>query len=239
MPVDAPRCHALVPCAGSGSRAGTAQPKQYQLLAGRPLVRHTLDALAQVARIGRVLVVAAPGDATLRVADAAWEWVDCGGATRAESVFNGLAHLRATGTPDTDWVLVHDAARPCLRSSDLTRLIDELVNDEVGGLLAAPSVDTLKRADGADRVVETVTRDLLWRALTPQMFRFGLLRQALMLAVDNNVVVTDESQAIEGLGLRPRLVSGDPDNIKITTAGDFERAERILRARTKSAPAAP
>ncbi len=134
---------------------------------------------------------------------------------------------------------MHDAARPCLSAPDLQRLIEKVSDDETGGLLAAPVVDTLKRADRGDRVLATVTRDLLWRALTPQMFRYGQLRRALALAVENNVAVTDESQAIEALGARPKLVSGDPDNIKITVPADLERAERILSVRLTRAGGAP
>src|SRR5690606_1375275 len=243
------RLWVVVPAAGSSRRIGASTPKQYTKLLGKTVLEWALAPFLERDDLAGVVVVLAPNDAYWDESPLAAERrirVATGGAERVHSVLAGLNALAEAQEEeqnqharDRDWVLVHDAARPCLPSSDLTRLSDELVDDEVGGLLAAPSVDTLKRADGADRVVETVTRDLLWRALTPQMFRFGLLRQALMLAVDNNVVVTDESQAIEGLGLRPRLVSGDPDNIKITTPGDFERAERILRARTKSAPAAP
>lgn len=232
MPVDAPRCHALVPCAGSGSRAGAAGPKQYRLLAGQPLVRHTLDALARVGRIARLLVVAAPGDATLRGAGAAWEWVDCGGATRAASVFNGLAHLRDTGTPDSDWVLVHDAARCLVTPALVDALIDACLPDAVGGLLALPLPDTLKRADDG-RVAETVERAGKWLAQTPQMFRLGTLHAALAAhAASGFAGITDEASAIERAGQRPLLVRGSAHNIKITWPEDFELAEALLRLRS-------
>lgn len=150
-----------------------------------------------------------------------------------DSVLAGMKALEARAAA-SDWVLVHDAARPCLASADLDRLLSELGNDEVGGLLAAPVVDTLKRADAQQRIDQTVPREKLWRALTPQMFRFELLRRALQSAVENRVAVTDEAQAIEALGLRPKLVAGDADNVKITLPEDLPRAERILRARSAS-----
>ena len=219
-----PRCHALVPCAGSGSRAGTAQPKQYQPLAGRPLVQHTLAALGAVARIDRLLVVVAPGDDTLRQPGARWQLADCGGATRAESVASGLAELLSRGVQPHDWVLVHDAARCLLQPAAVDRLIDACRDDEVGGLLALPLADTLKRAvDG--RVATTVDRSDKWAAQTPQMFRLGLLRPALLAAGD---AVTDESSAIEALGHAPRLVRGDNTNLKVTWPEDFVLAERLM-----------
>jgi 2-C-methyl-D-erythritol 4-phosphate cytidylyltransferase len=152
-----------------------------------------------------------------------------GGAERVDSVRAGLRALAADAAED-DWVLVHDAARPCLRATDLSRLIDELADDGVGGLLGAPVVDTLKRADAADRVQATVSRESLWRALTPQMFRFGVLDRALRAAGETAAAPTDEAQAVEALGLQPRLVRGDPDNIKITLPEDIERAERLLKS---------
>ena len=148
-----------------------------------------------------------------------------------DSVLAGLNALE-TRAAAHDWVLVHDAARPCLSSEDLDRLLTELASDDVGGLLAAPVVDTLKRADDQQRVAQTVSREKLWRALTPQMFRFELLRRALTGAIHNGISVTDEAQAIEALGLRPKLIAGDADNIKITLPEDLPRAERILQARS-------
>ena len=175
---DAPRLMALVPCAGVGARAGTAQPKQYHWLAGRRLVEHTLAALAQVARLQRRVVVVAPGDATLAGQGSGWELVDCGGATRAESVFNGLNHLRASGARDDDWVLVHDAARCLLDPALVDTLIDACLPDPVGGLLALPLPDTLKQMQQG-RVSATLAREDKWLAQTPQMFRLGALHAAL------------------------------------------------------------
>jgi len=227
-----PRCHALVPCAGSGSRAGTAQPKQYQPLAGRLLVQHTLAALGAVARIDRLLVVVAPGDDTLRQPGARWQLADCGGATRAESVWNGLDHLLASGAAPQDWVLVHDAARCLLTPALVDALIDACLPDAVGGLLALPLPDTLKRAQDG-RVAATVERADKWLAQTPQMFRIGALRAALAPhAASGFAGITDEASAIEAAGLRPLLVRGSAHNIKVTYPEDFALAEAVLRHRT-------
>jgi 2-C-methyl-D-erythritol 4-phosphate cytidylyltransferase len=154
-----------------------------------------------------------------------------GGAERMDSVLAGLRALQDRAAPD-DWVLVHDAARPCLLATDLDRMLNELDGDPVGGLLAAPVVDTLKRADDLGRVAQTVAREKLWRALTPQMFRYVVLRRALESAQAKGIAVTDEAQAVEALGLQPKLVAGDADNIKVTLPEDLSRAERILRSRS-------
>jgi 2-C-methyl-D-erythritol 4-phosphate cytidylyltransferase len=148
-----------------------------------------------------------------------------------DSVLAGLRALQHRAAAE-DWVLVHDAARPCFSTTDLDRLLNELSNDDVGGLLAAPVVDTLKRADDGGRVSETVPRDKLWRALTPQMFRRDILQRALENAQARGIAVTDEAQAVEALGLQPKLVAGDADNIKITLPEDLARAERILKSRS-------
>jgi 2-C-methyl-D-erythritol 4-phosphate cytidylyltransferase len=213
----------------------TSSPKQYLPLAGRTVIEWSLDALMSRADVARIVVVIARGDAWwsgLAVASSPKLATATGGAERIHSVLSGLDALASVARSD-DWVLVHDAARPCLSAADLDRLIDTLRDDEVGGLLAAPVVDTIKRTDGSDRVLDTVPRDLLWRALTPQMFRFELLKRALDLAVEQKIAATDESQAIEALGRRPRLIEGDADNIKITAPGDLERAARILETRAR------
>ena len=222
---------ALVPAAGNGARFGADVPKQYLPLGGRPLIHYALDALRRCDRIEQVLVVLSPGDEW-------WESFDwsslgsklraayCGGATRAESVANGLAAL-ANELSATDWVLVHDAARPCLSQPMLDRLIDALSADEVGGLLAMPVADTLKRADPEQRVAVTEPRDGLWQAQTPQMFRYGLLCTALASALN----VTDEASAVEASGLSPRLVRSDMTNLKVTFPADLALAELILRGR--------
>jgi 2-C-methyl-D-erythritol 4-phosphate cytidylyltransferase len=214
--------YALVPAAGSGSRMGGELPKQYLDLAGKPMIYHALTTLCTSPEINTVFVVLAPDDEHFKNFD--WshcgeklEPLYCGGATRAESVTNGL--MAAELEPD-EWVLVHDAARPCLSKAQLARLIIEVRDDEVGGILAVPVADTLKRADARRRIVQTEDRNGLWQAQTPQMFRTGLLLQALNQTRD----VTDEASAIEAMGLHPRLVESETTDIRM--------AELILRERT-------
>jgi 2-C-methyl-D-erythritol 4-phosphate cytidylyltransferase len=225
--------HALIPAAGTGSRLGAALPKQYLEIAGRPLLYHALLALAQHSRIEQVFVVLAQGDDRF----ARYDWRElgervkplyCGGETRAASVFNGLLAARDS-IAGSDWVLVHDAARPCLGREELDRLLRELEEDDTGGLLAVPVADTLKRANRDLRVAATEPRDNLWLAQTPQMFRYRLLIEALRTA--DPALVTDEASAIEGLGLKPRLVMGDSRNIKVTFPEDLGMAELILQNR--------
>ena len=228
-----PRHYAIVPAAGSGSRFGAEMPKQYLAIAGKPLIHYTLSALCRCSRIDRVWVVLSPDDIWWRTYD--WtslgpklETVFCGGATRAESVANGLAAAE-TAAADDDWVLVHDAARPCLSQAMLNALCDELADDPVGGLLAVPVADTLKRADAAQRVAATEARDGLWQAQTPQMFRYGVLLRALA----GNPGVTDEAGAIEAAGLKPKLVRADTSNLKVTYPADLRLAELILQGMDK------
>ena len=221
------RCFALVPCAGTGVRAGVGGPKQYHPVAGRSVVDHTLAALSQVRRLSGVLVVLSPDDAGFESAVAGFDprWVTrSGGATRAQTVAAGLVALRSRGVQDHDWVLVHDAARCLIRPEWVDRLIDACVDDRVGGLLALPVADTLKQA-GEGRILATIDRTGKWAAQTPQMFRWALLASALAQAGDG---VTDESSAIEALGLSPRLVPGDLCNFKLTWPQDFALAERLL-----------
>ncbi|BAL96030.1 2-C-methyl-D-erythritol 4-phosphate cytidylyltransferase [Rubrivivax gelatinosus] len=229
MTVPPTRCFALVPCAGVGLRAGAGGPKQYAPLAGRAVVAHTLAALAAVPRLAGTLVVLSPEDTQFETAVPGWAgWLSrCGGATRAESVANGLPVLRELGAHDEDWVLVHDAARCLLRPEWVERLIDACLADPVGGLLALPLADTLK-AEEAGRVADTVPRAGKWAAQTPQMFRIGLLARALAEAGEH---VTDESSAVEALGLAPRLVPGDLENLKVTWPADFALAARLLETR--------
>ena len=230
--ITSPRCYALLPCAGVGSRSGAAVPKQYVPIAGRAMVAHTLAALAQVTRLAATLVVLAPDDDVFeqQVPGFAGErgWV-CrrGGAQRADTVAGGLAELLERGARAHDWVLVHDAARCLVRAEWVDRLIDACLPDEVGGLLALPVADTLKRAEGG-RVAETLPRSDKWAAQTPQMFRIGALRDALQRA---GTAVTDDASAIEAQGQRPLLVEGDAANLKVTWPSDFMLAERVLAAR--------
>ncbi|KAF1022931.1 MAG: 2-C-methyl-D-erythritol 4-phosphate cytidylyltransferase [Paracidovorax wautersii] len=218
-----------------GSRAllgqrGVLLPKQYQSIAGRPLVAHTVAALAQVGRLHATVVVVAPGDdhAQAALSGLPARIARCGGATRADSVLQGLSHLQqAEGAHDDDWVLVHDAARCLLLPAQVDRLIDACLGDPVGGLLALPLPDTLKRAEHG-RVQETQPRADKWLAQTPQMFRLGLLQRALREAPALGADVTDEASALEALGLAPRLVEGSAQNFKVTYAADFELAEAVL-----------
>lgn len=233
----AARRWAIVPAAGHGSRFGSATPKQYTTLLGRPVLSWTLQALlTEESLAGIVVAVSDPSDPLWTALPEARDprvQTCAGGARRELSVANALAAL-AGRAADTDWVLVHDAARPCLRHDDLQALFSELRDEAVGGLLAVPVSDTLKRADARGDVAETVPREMLWRALTPQMFRYGLLQRALALSVERGRTVTDEASAIEGLGLRPRLVRGHADNIKVTNPEDATLAAAILQARLAS-----
>lgn len=220
---------ALIPAAGAGARMGGGIAKQYLPLAGQPMIHHAVRALCECSAIAQVYVVLAREDITWFKHD--WSRFGtklaalyCGGASRAESVLNGLKAM--TGAGAQDWVMVHDAARPCLTARHIEKLIGELAHDDVGGLLAVPVADTLKRSDAHDRVLATELRDRLWQAQTPQMFRYGLLLRALTGIKDNP---TDESCAVEALGLKPRLVLGDPRNLKVTYPRDLRLAEMILR----------
>ena len=227
--------YALIPAAGAGTRMAGGQPKQYLALAGKPMLWHAARALC-VPAVETVFVVLAPDDERFAACD--WsalggriEPLYCGGATRRDSVYNGLVAAMAAVDAD-DWILVHDAARPCLPRADLARLIEECESDAIGGILALPAADTVKRAAkdeaGALRVAATEDRAQLWLAQTPQMFRAALLAQALK---DARGGLTDEASAIEAMGLRPRLVTGSRDNLKVTFAEDLGIAEAIIAGR--------
>jgi 2-C-methyl-D-erythritol 4-phosphate cytidylyltransferase len=211
---------------------GMATPKQYLRLGQRTVLEHALAALEAEPRIQGVVVVTGAGEPTadrLRGANESRPVLRAtGGSERADSVLNGLERLAGRVGPDA-WVLVHDAARPCLRREDLGRLIDTLAEDPVGGLLGTPVRDTMKRADAEGRVETTVPREGLWHALTPQMFRLGLLQEAVRRAVAAGERVTDEASAMERAGHRPRLVEGHSDNLKITRPEDLPLAEFYLR----------
>jgi len=226
-----PNYYALIPAAGFCSRMGGETPKQYLSILGRPLIHYAVAALCRHAMISRVYVVLAPEDLLWK----SYDWSDfagklkplyCGGAERFESVRNGLRAIQDDVAAD-DWVLVHDAARPCLSDAALGRLIAEGGADPVGGLLAVPVADTLKRADAEQRVAHTEPRAGLWQAQTPQMFRHGPLLEALSLPGSH--VPTDEAQAMELMGLKPRLILGDSRNFKVTYAQDLEVASLLLQ----------
>lgn len=235
---EAPRFWAVVPAAGRGVRMGGEVPKQYLPLAGRTVIEHTLDRFLSHARIAGVMVA-------LNAEDEYWPRYQPrnapkpvrlvqGGAQRAHSVLNALNCLHDELQTD-DWVLVHDAVRPCLHAEDLDKLIRTLEHDPVGGVLAAPLADTVKRVGDDGIVQSTPDRQKLWRAFTPQMFRYGLLLDALRAALDSGRAPTDEAAAVEAAQLgRVRVVEGRSDNIKITRASDLALAEAILRSQMRS-----
>ena len=226
------RIFALVAAAGTGTRLGEALPKQYLDLNGRPMIYHALAALAEVSRIEKIFVVLSPVDShwSQLMAHLVPPRVACltvGGASRAASVANGLAAIRTDAGLD-DWIMVHDAARPCIRAALIEQFIDELENDPIGGLLALPLADTIKLANNELRVEKTLSRENIWRAQTPQMFRYGALKKALATKPE----ATDEAEAIEALGHQPRLVLGDGANLKVTFAADMELARFLLKKET-------
>ena len=223
------RFWALIPCAGIGVRSGASGPKQYQHLAGQPMVMHTLLAFASVVRLTRTTVVVAADDEFLASPDGGFSIARCGGNTRAASVMNGLNFLLQNGALPDDWALVHDAARCLVTPAQINTLMDACVGDAVGGLLAHKLADTLKTEAGG-RVSSTLDRSDKWLAQTPQMFRIGALIAALQQAGDR---VTDESSAMEFMGLRPLLVPGSAQNFKVTYPEDFPLAEAVLNARRK------
>ncbi len=229
-----PKVFAMVLAAGSGTRIGDAVPKQYIPIAGKPMMFHPIEALAAVARIERLFVVLSPLDRHWGQHD--WsalpekiEALFTGGARRGESVVNTLTALEERIAKD-DWVLVHDAARPCIMTELVEQFLDEVGDDQVGGLLAMPLADTLKSADENQRVAATIPRVNLWQAQTPQMFRYGILRRGL----ENKPLATDESEAVESIGYNaPRLVQGENSNVKVTFAEDLQLAEMIIARRNE------
>lgn len=226
------RIWAIIPAAGSGARMQATVPKQYLALRGRPVLLHTIERICSYPRIDGVLVGVGSRDSH-------WESIQdrcstfskflgsfIGGAERAHTVLNGIDAL-ARRAHDNDWVMVHDGVRPCVRHADIGRLVDTAAEGS-GGLLAVAVNDTVKRTDADGVVLETVPRTGLWRALTPQMFRLGDLRRALQTALARGGEITDEAAAMEQIGLRPRVVPGQVDNIKITFPADLALAELIL-----------
>lgn len=223
----------VIPAAGIGSRMQADRPKQYLPLAGKTIIEHTLDCfLDHVGLEGLVVSVAAK--------DPYWPELGCandprvrradGGAERADSVLAGLIRLSKLGARESDWVLVHDAARPNLSRADLDNLLVKLMDDPVGGLLAAPARDTLKRAGPDGRVEKTIDRSVIWQAFTPQMFRLGALRDALAGALAAGAAITDEASAMEWAGHSPRLIEGRADNLKVTRPEDLQWLEQRWRS---------
>lgn len=221
-----PRYFALIPAAGVGARMGSVIPKQYGQIAGKSLLQYVMETFAATPEIEHVYVVVSPDDAYIASLPAVPRTtiLFCGGATRQASVTNGLAAMAAEVKPQ-DWVLVHDAARPGLTVDLIVRLIAAVSNDPVGGLLALPVADTIKRSNTEGRALETVPRDRLWAAQTPQMFRHAALLEALRKVTE----ITDEASAFEALGLQPRLVEGSARNFKVTRPEDMLLAERYLK----------
>ena len=223
---------AIIPAAGTGTRLGDALPKQYLDINSEPMIYHALSVLSRVRRIEKIKVILSPQDShwqtlmgktNLALGDRI-ATLPVGGQSRGESVLNGLDAM-AGELNANDWVMVHDAARPCIRVELIEQFIDELQNDVIGGLLALPLADTIKRDDGNLRVALTMDRTGIWRAQTPQMFRYGMLRTAMANFSD----ATDEAQAIEALGHQPKLVMGDSANLKVTYAPDLKLARMLLR----------
>ncbi|MGB1111406.1 MAG: 2-C-methyl-D-erythritol 4-phosphate cytidylyltransferase [Gammaproteobacteria bacterium] len=229
---------AVIPAAGVGRRMGADIPKQYLPLAGRSVLEQTIRRLNQLPRVSGIYVATSG-------ADEHWPEVAAGlsdiphlqrvegGSERCHSVLNALDALLELAA-ESDWVMVHDAARPCVRLEDLNRLVDDLQDDEVGGLLAHPVRDTMKRDDGTGRIERTEDRQGLWHALTPQMFRLGALRSALANALAAGEMVTDEASAMEFAGYFPKLVEGRVDNIKITHPEDLALAEFFLTRQSET-----
>ncbi len=228
-----PDAWVVIPAAGSGRRLGAEIPKQYLSVAGKALLTHVLDVFDRIERVrGIVVVIAAQDPYWPRLG---WQggkplYTVTGGAERCHSVINALRYLRRLAQ-DQDWVLVHDAARPCLTRQDVDKMFKVLDGHEVGGLLAAPVTDTLKQADAQGDCVATVERTDKWRALTPQMFRYAVLYQALSRVIEDHVVVTDDAEAVERAGHRLRLVPGRADNLKVTCREDLALAECFLKSR--------
>lgn len=235
---DEQRYWAVIPASGVGKRMGGDLPKQYLPLHGITLLQHTIERLSSHPRIAGVVVAVAEHDNHWRELGAHFgdkvQWVT-GGAERHNSVLNALRALALVAPADA-WALVHDAARPCLRGEDIDRLIDEVdCEGSAGGILAVPVSDTMKRASRDGVIVETVNRDGLWRALTPQMFRIGFLIKAIEHAMTQDFPVTDEASAVESFGYSPCVVAGHADNIKITIPQDLELAQLYLQQQNSAA----
>ena len=240
-----PKLWVVMPAAGSGSRMQQSLPKQYLSISGLAIIEHTIKVFLDNHEIQKIIVPLAENDqrfCQLNIAKDPRVTTTVGGSSRAHSVLNGLTALCAEGSPsivkdsqplvkDSDWVLVHDAARPCLSRASLEHLIHSLRDDDVGGILAVLAKDTLKRASKTQSIMATVDRSDIWQAQTPQMFRYGILRAALTSAIERDVDITDEASALEYLGYQPKLVVGDARNLKVTTPEDLALAEFLLNTK--------
>lgn len=224
----------VLPAAGSGSRMGNTVPKQYLNINGIAIIDHTISVFLANPEIQNIMVCVPEDDQRFGQTESSKNSrvrTTIGSDSRAKSVLNGLKALTAA---EHDWVLVHDAARPCLSSEALESLIQTLADDEVGGILAIPARDTLKQASEGRRIASTIDRSIIWQAQTPQMFRYGLLKTALSDAIDQGVDITDEASALEWNGYTPALVEGDSRNLKVTSPEDLELAEFLLRPKQAS-----
>lgn len=234
---EAPALWGLIPAAGSGTRMRASVPKQFMRIGTLSVVEHSLDALWRLPTLQAVMVVSNDTQAVTRMQRnfPGRELLSCaGGAERSDSVLNGVLALGERAA-DRDWVLVHDAARPCVRPDDLHKLVETVAvrSPEAGGLLGVPVSDTIKQCDHGGRIEQTLDRSTLWHAQTPQLFRIGALRDALQAAIDNGQTVTDEASAMEHAGQQPLMVEGHADNIKITRAEDLALAELYLRQQAR------
>ncbi|MEM7304215.1 MAG: 2-C-methyl-D-erythritol 4-phosphate cytidylyltransferase [Pseudomonadota bacterium] len=224
-------CWAIIPAAGIGQRSGSNIPKQYIQISGKTILEHALTPFLDNPRIKAIVIVLNKDDShfsDLDIHSTKEIHTVIGGDSRTQSVFNALLEIKPRITND-EYVLVHDAARPCLSNNDLDKLMDAAFSNEAGCILGAPMVDTVKKVDN-DRIVKTMDRSNLWRAYTPQMFRYELLLNALSDCINKNIPITDEASAIEVAGLMPGIVLGQASNIKVTTADDLMIAEKFLSA---------
>jgi 2-C-methyl-D-erythritol 4-phosphate cytidylyltransferase len=234
MPSNGKKLWAVVPAAGIGSRTGVDTPKQYREVNGKKIIEHILERLSMHPRIAGIVVAISSGDRhwdTITLPDNAAVIAVEGGAERHHSVLNAL-HRLSQMIAANDWVLVHDAARPCVRQDDIDKLINSVIDHPVGGILGVPVSDTMKRVDENNQIVETVSRAGLWHAQTPQMFRLAALTAAIEHAIQTCAPITDEAGAVELQGLTPLMVEGHRDNIKITEPDDFMRAALYLQQQT-------
>lgn len=226
-----PRYWFVIPAAGVGSRMGADKPKQYLILGSKTILEHTITRILSLPNLAGIVVPLSSQDnfwASLTILQHPLVHTIHGGAQRADSVLNGLNYL-ADKAHDQDWVLVHDAARPCVTIDTIQKLCDDLAGDEVGGILAVPASDTLKQVASSNKIQTTVDRSALWQAQTPQLFRYKLLRDCLTQSLARNENITDESSAVELCGYQPKVVEGRTDNIKITRPDDLSLAEFILK----------
>ena len=234
---DSDRYWAIIPAAGVGRRMGTAVAKQYLRIDHRTILELSIERLHALQALSGIVLA-------LNAEDSSWKFLATshynnistvtGGAERCHSVLNALKHLQGRAANE-DWVLVHDAVRPCVALSDMEKLVEALRQHPVGGLLASRVKETVKRAGPGDVVEATVDRSALWLAATPQMFRFGVLLEAMQTAIANNLSVTDEASAVEAMGLSVKLVEGRADNIKITHPEDLQLVELLLKQQARDA----